>query len=82
MLLLQSHNARSNTICSPQGRIRLILQVVSEILKVLQKLLKHFNSTTILMFLALPSAGVFLVIFALNLKDTEFVMLSSFVVFS
>lgn len=63
--------AKELTQSALQGRIRLLFQLVSGILRVLQKLPKFFNGTTISTFLILPSAGVFL-IFALNLNNTKF----------
>ena len=58
-----------------QVRIRLISQLIESTIRVLQKLIKYFNliSTS----LVLPSAGVLLVTFVLNLKDSEFLMLLS-----
>ena len=61
--------AKELTQSALQGRIRLLFQLVSG--RVLQKLPKFFNGTTISTFLVSPSAGVFL-IFALNLNDTKF----------
>ena len=51
--------------------MRLILQLISDISKVLQKLLKYLNGTNILATFVLPSALVFLDIFTLNLNDSE-----------
>ena len=40
------------------------------------KLLKYFNGTVILTSFVLPSAGVFPVIFTLDLNDSEYAKLS------
>ena len=45
---------------------RLILQIINGISRVLQKLLKYFDSTIISTSFVLPSSGVFPVIFVLN----------------
>lgn len=45
------------------------------IFRVLQKLLKYFNSTATGTYFELPAAGIVLVILALNLNDSESVML-------
>ena len=54
-----------------QVKIRLISQLIKGILRVLQKLLKYFNSTAILTSFVLPTAGVFPFIFTLDLNDSE-----------
>ena len=51
--------------------MRLISQLINGISRVLQKLLKHFNSTVISKSFILPSAGFFPVIFNLDLNDLE-----------
>ena len=51
-------------------------QLVNRISRVLQKLLKYCNGTIILTSYVLPPAGVFTVIFTLDLKDSEFAKLS------
>ena len=45
---------------------RLISQLINDISRVLQKLLKYFDSTIISTSFVLPSSGVFPVIFVLN----------------
>ena len=49
---------------------------MNSISRVLQKLLKYFNGTIILTSFVLPLAGVFPVIFSLDLNDLEFAKLS------
>ena len=49
-------------------KMRLISQWINRISRVLQKLLKYFNSTTISTSFVLPSSGVFPAIWVLNLK--------------
>ena len=56
-----------------QVKIKLILQLIKGISRVLQKLFKYFNRTAILASVVLPAAGVFLIIFTLALNDSEFV---------
>ena len=57
--------------------MRLMSQLINGISRVLQKLFKSFNGTIIsTSFFLLPSAGVFLVIFILDLADSESVNLS------
>ena len=53
--------------------MRFTLKLIRGILNVLHKLLKYFNTTVTLTFLT--SAGIFLVILALNLNDSESVIL-------
>ena len=50
-----------------QVKIKLILQLIKGISRVLQKLFKYLASVV------LPAAGVFLIIFTLALNDSEFV---------
>ena len=52
-------------------KIRLTSQLINGISRVLQKLLKYFNGTIILTSFVLPPAGVFPVIFTLDLNDSE-----------
>ena len=52
--------------------MRLISQLIKGISRVLQKLLKYFNGTTILTSFVLPVAGVFPVILILNLNDSDY----------
>ena len=56
--------------------MRLISQLIKDISRVLQKLLKYFNDTAILTSVSLPATWVFPVIFLLNLNDLEFVKIS------
>ena len=56
--------------------MRLIAQFVNGISRVLQKLLKYFNGTTISMFVLLSASGVFPVILILYVNDSEFTILS------
>ena len=56
--------------------MRFILQLISSISNVLQMLLKYFNGTFISRSLVLSEAGALPVIPALNLNDSESVMLS------
>ena len=58
-----------------QVKLRLTSQLINGILTVLQKLLTYFNGTIILTSFVLRSAGVFPVIFTLDLNDSESVML-------
>ena len=55
--------------------MRLILQLINGISKVLQKLPKCFNGTITSTSFVLPSAGVFPVIFILDLNDSKSVQL-------
>ena len=52
-------------------KMRLISQLINGISRILQKLLQYFNGTAISTSFALPSAGVFPVIFILDLNDSE-----------
>ena len=56
--------------------MRLISQSINAISRVLQKLLNYVNGTIISTSCALPSAVVFLIIFNLDLNDSESVKLS------
>ena len=56
--------------------MRITSQLINGISRVLQKLLKYFNGTIISISFVLPSAGVFPVIFILDLNDSESVKLS------
>ena len=51
-------------------------QLIKDISRVLQKLLKYFNGTMISTSSVLPAAGVFPVICILDLNDSDCVMLS------
>ena len=55
---------------------KLTSQLINDISRVLQKLLKNFNGTITSTSFVLPSAGVFPVIFILDLNDSDCVMLS------
>ena len=59
-----------------QVNMRFTSQLISCISRVLQKLLKYFNGTAIPTSLVLQAAGVFPLILALNLNDSDSVMLS------
>ena len=59
-----------------QIKIRLTLQLINGISRVLQKCLKYFNGTIISTIFVFLSAGVFPVIFTLDLNDSESAMLS------
>ena len=50
--------------------MKLTSQIINGISRVLQKLLRCFNSTIIAVSFALTSARVFLAIFILNLSDS------------
>ena len=56
--------------------MRLTSQLINGISRVLQKLLKYFNGTIISTSFLLPAAGVFPVIFILDLNDAESAKLS------
>ena len=56
-------------------KIKLTLQLIGNISRVLQKLLKYFNGAIISTSFVLPAAGVFPVIFILDLNDSDYVML-------
>ena len=51
--------------------MRLISQLTNDITGFLQKLLKFFNGTATSISFVLPSAGVFHVIFILDINDSE-----------
>ena len=53
--------------------MRLILRLIKGISRVLKQLLKYFNGIAILTSFLLPAAGVFHIIFILNLNNSEFV---------
>ena len=57
-------------------KIRLTSQLINDISRVLQKLLKYFNDTIILTSVVLPSGRVFPITFTLDLNDSEFAELS------
>ena len=50
---------------------RLTSQLINGISRVLQKLLKYFNGTIILISFVLPPAGMLRVIFTLDLNDWD-----------
>ena len=52
-------------------KMRFNSQFINEISRVLQKLLKYFNFTIISTFFVLRSAGVFPVIFILDLNNSK-----------
>ena len=54
--------------------MRLILQLINDISRVLQKKLKYFNRTAILTFFHYHYQKFF-VIFSLNLNDSDFAIL-------
>ena len=56
--------------------MRLTLQLINSISRAFQKLLKYFNGTIISTSFVLPIAGVFPVIFTLDLNDSESAKLS------
>ena len=68
--------AEEITQSSDQAKLRLISQLINSISRVLQKLLKYFNGTTISRFFVLPSEGVLPVILILDLNDSYCVTLS------
>ena len=57
-------------------KIRLTSQLINGISRVLQKLLKYFNGTIISTSFALPAAGVFPLIFTLDLNHSGSVIVS------
>ena len=57
---------------SDQVIMRLILQLIKGISRVLEKLFKYFNATVTSTFFVLPSAGVFPVILILDINDSDF----------
>ena len=58
-----------------QVKIRLTSQLIKRISRVLQKLLKYFHGTIISTSFVFPSAGVYPVIFILDLNDSEFAII-------
>ena len=52
------------------------MRLISQLIKDISELLMHFNGTAILTSFVLSTAGVFPVIFILNLNDPEFVKIS------
>ena len=59
-----------------QVKIRLISQLINDILRVLQKLIKYFNGTDSSTFFVLRTSGSFPVILILDLNDSDSVILS------
>ena len=57
-------------------KMRLTSQLINGFSRVLQKLLRYFNGTIISTSFSLPIAGLFSVIFILDLKDSESAKLS------
>ena len=57
------------THISDQVKMRISSQLIKEIPRVLQKLLKYFNGTAIFTSFVLPAAGVFPVMLISNLND-------------
>ena len=62
---------------SDQVKMRLILQIINGISRVLQKYFKCFNNFAILRSFVLPAAGVFPVKLICNLNDSDYIILSS-----
>ena len=62
---------------SDQVKMRLILQIINGISRVLQKYFKCFNDFAILRSFVLPAAGVFPVTLICNLNDSDYIILSS-----
>ena len=56
--------------------MRLTSQLINDISRVVQKLLKYFNGTIISTSFSLPVAAAFSVIFTLDLNDSESAKLS------
>ena len=56
--------------------MRLTSQLINDISRVVQKLLKYFNGTIISTAFSLPVAAAFSVIFTLDLNDSESAKLS------
>ena len=56
--------------------MRLISQLINDISRILQKLLKYINSTAVLTSFVFPAAGVFPVILILYLNDSDSVIVS------
>ena len=59
-----------------QVKIRLSSQLINDILRVLQKLVKYFNGTDSSTFFVLRTSGSFPVISILDLNGSDFVILS------
>ena len=59
------------TQADDQVKMRLTSKLINDISRVLQNFLKCFNDTIILTLFVLPSAGVFAVIFVLDLNHSE-----------
>ena len=58
--------------------MKFILQLISSLSRILQKIRKYFNGTTISTSLVLPAAGSHPAILALNLNDLEAAILKVF----
>ena len=62
------------TELSDQVNTRFISQLINDISRVLQKLLRYLNETAVSASLVLSSTRALPVILAFNLKDSEFVI--------
>ena len=62
---------------SEQVKMRLILKIINDISRVLQKYFKYFNDFAILRSFVLPAAGMFPVTLICNLNDSDYIILSS-----
>ena len=56
--------------------MKFILQFISGISRLLQKVLEYFSGTSVSTFLALPAANVLPVTHALSLNDSKSILLS------
>ena len=68
--------AQEITQAGDHVKIRLTSQLIKDISRVLQKLLKYLNHTIISTFFVLLSVEVFPVIFILDLNESDCVILS------
>ena len=59
-----------------QVKIRLISQLIKDILRAIQKLIKYFNGTDTSKYFVLRSSGIFPVTLILDLNDSDSVILS------
>ena len=59
-----------------EGKMKLTSQLINGTSRVLQKLLKYFNGPAILTCFVSPAAGVFPVIFILDLNYSDCVIVS------
>ena len=67
--------AAETTPSADQVRMRLILQLISGISRLIQKLLKYFNGTAISTSFTFPLFGLFPLISVLNLNYSESVII-------